>query len=101
MHASVQDEDITVPRGWRVRVLTSSQVFHSSGPPSSSLKCQPVCQSLAAEDKGAQHGGWGKLHGHGRANRGQEGCDVAGLSRNADQATPWNWSSWTQFWMGE
>lgn len=56
---SVQAEDFIVLRGWMFKVLTSSQVFHSSGPPSSSLKCRPVCQSLAAEDKGVQHGGHG------------------------------------------
>lgn len=59
MYRSVQAEDFTVPRGWRFRFLTISQVFHSSGPPSSSLKCWPACQSLAAKDKGVQHGGHG------------------------------------------
>lgn len=63
MHGSVEAEDIRAPRGRRSRVLTSAQVFHSPGPPPSSLKCRPVCRSLAAEDKGVQHGG------HGGGNR--------------------------------
>lgn len=60
-------------------------------------KCRPACESLVAEDNGAQHGGPSdtEMRGHSRANRGQEGCDIGVLSRNAGQATLMNWSCCT------